>query len=206
MRPPFTVPECNGRAIRILALSLLFCIGYRKAIGRRVKLCGRTGSKRETRVAGGGQTGSGVLEAEPAGSWPSARGRDSESYIELVIFDGHDNRGKRPRDMTRAAAGSCKAPVREGGPAGSEVFGATISAAPERPGGTVLGETKERALLGYFAEVRLRVSPPSFCRFAPKSPLPAAGARGQGMIPSPPKTSHIPRPTTYIRKVSTEVG
>jgi len=66
---------------------------------------------------------------------------------------------------------SSKAPVQEGGPAGSGVFGTTISAAPERPGGAVLGENKERALLGHFAEVRLRVTP--------QSPLPAGGeARG----------------------------
>jgi hypothetical protein len=33
-----------------------------------------------------------------------------------------------------------KIPVAEGGPAGSEVPGATISAAPERLGGAVLGD------------------------------------------------------------------
>jgi len=41
---------------------------------------------------------------------------------------------------------SLQAPVREGGPAGSGVYEATIRAAPEPPGGAVLGEIKERAL------------------------------------------------------------
>ncbi len=39
---------------------------------------------------------------------------------------------------------------------GSGVLEATISAAPERLGGAVLGEAKERVLFGYFAEIRLR--------------------------------------------------
>ncbi len=71
-----------------------------------------------------------------------------------------------------------KIPVVEGGPAGSGVFGATISTATERLGGAVLGENRERALLRYFAEVQLRVAPPDFCRVASKSPLPAAGGPG----------------------------
>jgi hypothetical protein len=86
-----------------------------------------------------------------------------------------------PREATRDIVS--KIPVLEGGPAGSGVFVATISAAPERPGGAVLGENMERAPLGYFAEVRLRVSPPSFCRSAPKSPLPAAGVGELETIP-----------------------
>jgi hypothetical protein len=65
-------------------------------------------------------------------------------------------------------------PVLEGGPAGSGVLEATISAAPERLGGAGLGD-----ILGYFAEVRLRVSLPSFCRVASQSPLPAAGGPGR---------------------------
>ena len=38
---------------------------------------------------------------------------------------------------------SLQAPVREGGPAGSGVYEATISAAPERLGGAALGKNKE---------------------------------------------------------------
>jgi hypothetical protein len=48
-------------------------------------------------------------------------------------------------------------PVAEGGTAGSGVLEATNSAAPERPGGAVLGKTKTRAFSGNFAEIRLRV-------------------------------------------------
>jgi hypothetical protein len=70
-------------------------------------------------------------------------------------------------------------PVLEGGTAGSGVLEATISAAPERLGGAGLGKTEERVIFGYFAEVRLRVSPPSFRRVAPRSPLPAAGGPGR---------------------------
>ena len=44
-------------------------------------------------------------------------------------------------------------PVVEGGPAGSEVFEATISAAPERLGGAVLGNILEK----HFSKISIRI-------------------------------------------------
>jgi len=57
-----------------------------------------------------------------------------------------------------------RSPSVEGGPAGSGVLEATISAAPEKHVGAVLGKNNKKAFFGYFAEVRFRVSPPDFCR------------------------------------------
>src|SRR5512141_1185756 len=88
--------------------------------------------------------------------------RSAKPSLTAEVGQVHRWRGFRP-----------KAPVREGGPAGSGVSEATISAAPERPGGAVLGENKDRALLGYFAETRLRVSPAGFC--PPLASLAAVG-------------------------------
>jgi len=50
-----------------------------------------------------------------------------------------------------------RSPSVEGGPAGSEVPEATISAAPERLGGAVLGKIGRSTLSPSFAEIRLRV-------------------------------------------------
>jgi hypothetical protein len=56
-----------------------------------------------------------------------------------------------------------KIPVLEGGPAGSGVREATISAAPERPRGAVLGETK-KVLFKDISQKSASVSAPAdFC-------------------------------------------
>jgi hypothetical protein len=60
-----------------------------------------------------------------------------------------------PLEAARGMAS--KITVAEGGPAGSGVLEATISAAPKRLGGAGLGRTKIKAFFGYFAEIRLRV-------------------------------------------------
>jgi len=73
---------------------------------------------------------------------------------------------------------SSKAPVQEGGPAGSGVFGTTISAAPERPGGAVLGEIKKELFPDISQKSGSVYLRRPFCRSAPQSPLPAAGGPG----------------------------
>ena len=69
-------------------------------------------------------------------------------------------------------------PVVEGGPAGSGVFEATISAAPELHRGAALGDIMKKRLLKISRRIAAWGAQPRFCRVASQSPLPAAGGPG----------------------------
>jgi hypothetical protein len=95
-----------------------------------------------------------------------------------------------------------KIPVVEGGPAGSGVLEATISAAPERLGGAALGNILKKRFLKISRTTASMNRPRAVVQVAPKSPLPAdpepSHREGPPGIGTPPSGLNSPRLSSIL--------